>query len=102
VGRLLAGKQKLIIVPSGPLHYLPFEVLLSSGDASTLTVAGPGKWPYLVRDYSISYVPSAGVLASLRSRPEEKPGLRKTFLAFADPAYGNETAGEASILRAHL
>ena len=101
-GKLLTGKQKLVIVPSGILHYLPFEVLLSSGEERTLTSAGSGKWPYLVRDYAISYVPSAGVLASLRSRPEEKSAPRKTFLAFADPAYGNETGTEASLVRSSL
>src|SRR6185312_2143412 len=83
--RLLSGKKKLIIVPSGILHYLHFEVLLSSGGERTLAATGPGDWPYLVRDYAISYVPSAGVLASLRSRPEEHKGPRKTFIAFGDP-----------------
>jgi len=101
-GKLLSGKQKLIIVPSGILHYLPFEVLLSSGEERTLATAGSGVWPYLVRDYAISYVPSAGVLASLRSRPEERPERRKTLLALADPVYGNETGAEASTVRSRL
>jgi CHAT domain-containing protein/Tfp pilus assembly protein PilF len=101
-GKLLSGKQKLIIVPSGILHYLPFEVLLSSGEERTLSTAGLVEWPYLVREYAISYVPSAGVLASLRSRPEERPGPRKQFLAFADPLYGNETGAEASLVQSRL
>jgi CHAT domain-containing protein/Tfp pilus assembly protein PilF len=101
-GKLLSDKQKLIIVPSGILHYLPFEVLLSSGEERTLATAGADAWPYLVRDYAISYVPSAGVLASLRNRREEKPGTRKTFLAFADPVYGNERGTEASPVRSVL
>jgi len=101
-GKLLSGKRKLIIVPSGILHYLPFEVLLTAGEDRTLATAGPGRWPYLVRDYSISYVPSAGVLASLRNRPEARPVRRKTFLAFADPVYGNETGTEASLVRSRL
>jgi CHAT domain-containing protein len=91
--KLLAGKQRLIIAPSGVLHYLPFEALLSSGDVRTLESAALRSWPYLVRDYAISYVPSAGVLASLRRPREQEAGPRKTFLAFADPLYG---AGMAS------
>src|SRR5436190_3018243 len=86
-GKLLSGKQKLIIVPSGILHYLPFEVLLSSGEERTLATVGLDRWPYLLKDYAISYVPSAGVLASLQNRSSSSVELRKTFLAFADPAY---------------
>ena len=100
--KLFSGKKKLIIVPSGILHYLPFEVLLSSGVERTLARAGSVDWPYLVRDYAISYVPSASVLATLRSRPQEKSGLRKTFLAFADPVYGNEPEAEAGLVQSHL
>jgi len=91
-GKLLAGKNKLIIVPSGALHYLPFEVLLSSGEERLLTQSGPGTWPYLIRDYAISYVPSAGVLASLRSRGADKPPTSKKFLGFADPTYESDQA----------
>lgn len=98
-GKLLAGKRKLIIVPSGILHYLPFEVLLSSGEAS-LSAGAAGSWPYLLKDYAISYVPSAGVLASLRSRSETGAGPMKDFLAFADPIYVNETVTESDLVGA--
>jgi CHAT domain-containing protein/Tfp pilus assembly protein PilF len=101
-GRLLAGKRGLIIVPDGVLHYLPFEVLLRSGDVSALLPTEPSRWPYLVRDYSISYVPSAGVLASLRDPGQEGSGRRKTFLACADPVYGTNPPQETSPLRAAL
>ena len=97
-GKLLSGKRKLIIVPSGILHYLPFEVLLSSGEASNLADGAAGSWPYLLKDYAISYVPSAGVLASLRSRSETGAGPRKNFLAFADPIYLNETVTESDLV----
>lgn len=88
-GKLLAGKQKLIIVPSGILHYLPFEVLLTKGEQKSLATMTPGQLPYLVRDYAISYVPSAAVLASLQDRPA-KSTVNKAFLAFADPVYENQ------------
>jgi len=76
----LAGKTDLVIVPDGALYYVPFETLLSkeAGDRSYADL------PYLLRGYSISYVPSASVLAGLRS-----PGLeaaaagRKRLVAFA-------------------
>lgn len=88
--KLLAGKQRLIIVPSGILHYLPFEVLLTKGEEKALATTTPARLPYLLRDYAISYVPSAAVLASLRNRPA-KSTAGKSFLAFADPVYGDLT-----------
>jgi len=101
-GKLLSNKQKLIIVPSGILHYLPFEVLLSSGNEKTLPVANATALPYLLRNYAISYVQSAGVLASLRTRADEASVPKKSFLAFADPDYGNETGTETGFVRARV
>ncbi len=95
--KLLSGKRKLIIVPSSVLHYLPFEVLLSSGEERTLATVGLDRWPYLLKDYAISYVPSAGVLAGLRNRPPSSLEVRKTFLAFADPAYVNDRPTEVGL-----
>jgi CHAT domain-containing protein/tetratricopeptide (TPR) repeat protein len=86
--KLLVGKQRLIIVPSGILHYLPFEVLLTKGEENALATTTPAQLPYLLRDYAISYVPSAAVLASLRNR-RAKSTAGKSFLAFADPVYGD-------------
>jgi CHAT domain-containing protein len=86
--KILVGKKRLIIVPDGILYYLPFEALLRSGDVGTLMQADSSHWPYLIRDYSISYVPSATVLASLRDRRREALPPTKVFLAYADPIYG--------------
>lgn len=103
--KLLERKKELIIVPDGILHYLPFEVLLSSGGMKARRTPRR-QLPYLVRDYAISYVPSASVLASLRrplerpptlvgcvvgrgfaSQREATPPPQKMFLAYADPVY---------------
>jgi CHAT domain-containing protein len=93
--KLLAGKQELIIVPDGILHYLPFEVLLQSGGVRT-TQGDMRRWPYLVRDYAISYVPSASVLASLMRDRDDRQRPEKVFLAYADPAYGAQQPEETS------
>jgi len=97
--KLVAGKQQLIIVPDGLLHYLPFEVLLSSGDEKSLTAVGPRQWPYLVRDYAISVVPSSSVLASLRRSRQATPEQQKAFLAYADPVYGATESSELDPVR---
>jgi len=49
----------LIIVPHGPLHYLPFHALVSH-----LAVAQPTQSRYLLDQHTISYLPSAALLAS--------------------------------------
>jgi len=80
----LAQRPHLIVAPDGPLHFLSFEALLTkdSGDAQ-----GFVDLPYLIKEKSVSYVPSASVLAELaQSRAREEstiPPIR--FIGFADP-----------------
>jgi CHAT domain-containing protein len=76
----LEGHSDLIIVPDGVLYYVPFEALLTE----------PAKGrsyrdlPYLLRRYSIAYVPSASVLAGLREpRQEPAQASRRQVAAFA-------------------
>ncbi|MBI4471005.1 MAG: CHAT domain-containing protein [Acidobacteria bacterium] len=101
-GRMLTGKRHWVIVPDGILHYLPFEALLQSGDEEFLVSAGPRLWPYLIRDYAISYVPSASVLANLRQRPRRLNGPEKMFLAYADPLYGADATAAPRQVRSAL
>lgn len=58
--------KNLVIVPDGALHFLPFEILLSQkpDDPSRFK-----NHAYLLRDFRISYVPSAALLAELTDRP---------------------------------
>jgi CHAT domain-containing protein len=51
---LIAG-ERLIIIPHGELHYIPFHAL-KAGDQ------------YLIEDYEVSYAPSASVLKLCRAR----------------------------------
>jgi CHAT domain-containing protein/Tfp pilus assembly protein PilF len=87
VARLLAGKREVIIVPDGILHYLPFEALV----AGTAEPMGRRPPRYFVRDYAVSYVPSASVLATLRSRGNRDAKPARALLAFGDPVYGEAT-----------
>jgi CHAT domain-containing protein len=76
----LAGKSDLVIVPDRALYYVPFETLLGeeAGGRSFSDL------PYLLRRYSISYAPSASVLAGLRvPRAEPVSPGRKRLAAFA-------------------
>jgi CHAT domain-containing protein/tetratricopeptide (TPR) repeat protein len=77
LARLPSSIHRLIIVPDGPLHRLPFDALqLSDGR-------------YAMERYTISLSPSAAVLASLRlkqnGKSEENTPVR--LLAMGDPAF---------------
>ena len=61
------GKE-LIIVPDGPLHSFPFELLIPPE-----AKGGYEKYPYLVKEYSISYSPSASVTKILREKAANTP-----------------------------
>jgi CHAT domain-containing protein len=90
----LTGKSNLLVVPDGALYYIPFEALLTAPNDR------PYKdLPYLVRLYSIAYVPSASVLAGLREqRRDALPAERKQlvgFAPFASAGSGAATRGPA-------
>jgi CHAT domain-containing protein/Tfp pilus assembly protein PilF len=95
---ILKEKGHLLISPDGPLHLLPFEALLIAGDAARDRTLG--ELPYVLRRFTISYIPSISVLRGLRAARSEALGPRhppKSFLAFADPNYGGANpSGEAS------
>jgi tetratricopeptide (TPR) repeat protein len=66
-----SGITRLVLVPDGPLHRVPFDVL-RSGDGEPL-----------VSRYAISLAPSASAVAALWAAPPRDPLPR--LLAFGDP-----------------
>ncbi len=65
--------QRVIIVPHGVLHYLPFNAL-SSGNS------------YLIDKYSVSYLPSSSIMKFLKQR---KTREAKNALIFGNPDLGD-------------
>ncbi|HEV2855887.1 MAG TPA: CHAT domain-containing protein [Thermoanaerobaculia bacterium] len=90
----LVGKSSLLIVPDGALYYIPFEALLTEGGDRP-----DRELPYLLRRYSIAYIPSASVLAGLREpRQDPLPEERKQVAAFAPFAKpGRETLAAGNL-----
>jgi CHAT domain-containing protein len=88
--RELLGMGHLIVAPDGALYSISFEMLLT---APSPNAGGPRRdLPYLIRERSVSYVPSASVLAQLVAGREPRDRARsdgKLFVGFGDP-------GEAS------
>jgi CHAT domain-containing protein/tetratricopeptide (TPR) repeat protein len=82
----LEHKQLLLVAPDGPLYSLSFEVLLTRAVPAGGT---PGReMPFLLRERTVSYVPSAGVLAQLlaeRRSGGEAASTGKLFVGFGDP-----------------
>ena len=82
----LDGINQLVISTDDALALIPFEALLA-GDVPPEN-ALPGRGSYLGERFTISYVPSAAVLAALRS-----PGRTGAVVALGDPAFGADSAG---------
>ena len=84
----LGDAAAVYVVPDGPLHYVPFEALLTSADPERRASS------YLLDKYEFAYVPSAGVLRTAR---EDERGRtmgstpRQPLVVFADPVYASNT-----------
>ena len=75
---LPAGITRLVVVPDGPLHRVPFDALrLRDGRAA-------------VERWAIGVAPSAAVAAALRRRPEPTPTPTR-LLALGDPVFTGPT-----------
>jgi CHAT domain-containing protein/Tfp pilus assembly protein PilF len=80
---LLKNKGHIIIIPDDILHYLPFEVLITRS-ASDLA--------YLFKTHSISYQPSATILAQLDDAHDPvEHRTNKAVLAIGNPLFSKAT-----------
>ena len=68
------GIKSLIVIPDGPLHYLPFETLIDAGRSSR----------FLVEDFDVRYGASASCLINLKDRPVPER-YAMDFLGLANP-----------------
>jgi len=95
--------SQLLVVPHGPLGYLPFSLLVTK---ATTVGAEDGalfgryrRVPWLVRTHAVTVLPSVGALATLRRLPRAG-GDRRPFVGFGDPYFSPEQARRASRERA--
>lgn len=93
VGDLVAKAKKIIIIPDGMLHGLPFESLLTPG--------ANGEPKYVIEQTDIVYAPSATVMSFLNSdRQASHTSNDYRLLAFADPVFeANEVATDGNDAR---
>jgi len=75
IAKDLSGAKHLIIVPAGPLHYLPFAALRDEEGI------------YLIDTHSLSFAPSASVFLFCRKRALQKPKFTDfPVMAFVNPS----------------
>lgn len=80
----LLGERNLLVVADGALHYLPFGLLLTDDVDPRRTPAE--ELPYLIRQRSVTYAPSATIAGELKcALPETSPSWPRVLVAFADP-----------------
>lgn len=82
----MEGTSKVVIVPSGPLGYLPFELLVTgthSHPESSSLFAQYDHYKFLIEDISITYLPSSTMLSLLAGLGASTAG--RTLLALGNP-----------------
>lgn len=86
----LLTRRRLLIVPDGALHYLPFGALPRPG------APGEPAEPLLAR-HEVLYAPSSSVAAWLRRRVPDRPPAPKRLAVVADPVFsaGDPRLGQA-------
>jgi CHAT domain-containing protein len=85
VNSLMDGKRHLIIAATGTLGQLPFAVLPT-------TTSKPNSEPeWLIKQYSISHIPSASSWVALK-RLEQTPSGSQAMIAWGDPLFNPKLA----------
>jgi len=85
----LSRKSKVVILPDGILHYVPFEVLITKEPKEGQELPY-SKLPYLGIKYPLSYGQSASTYVSMiadRISSARKQNQIKELVAFGDPVY---------------
>jgi hypothetical protein len=82
----LVDARRIVVVPHGVLHYLPFHALIDPSGAP------------LVERVDVAYAPSAAVLASCYERPSVPEGLGTRLLVGVPDEAIPRVAGEISAL----
>ena len=91
------SSKHLLIVPHGPLGQLPFGLLPTSAITlarEAVTFEEYKKVPWLIREATLTQLPSVTALATLRRTPAPR-GERRMYLGIGDPYFSKEQAAEA-------
>jgi CHAT domain-containing protein len=84
--------ENVILVPDGPLGYIPFDALLTGAPEDSNNFKS---YPYLLQQHQFSYTYSATLLREMRDK-KHRQEPEKDFAAFA-PFYNGDTTLLASM-----
>lgn len=90
VASVLAGKQHVIVVPTGPLTSIPFQVLLTEPPGPQTGVDALRNAAWLIKSHALSVLPSVQSLNALR-RLAPRGTAMKPFFGVGDPALDGPT-----------
>jgi CHAT domain-containing protein/Tfp pilus assembly protein PilF len=91
---MLANKTRLIVVPTGALTSLPFQVLVTKAPDPALSQnSGYRQAAWLIKDKAISVLPSITSLRALRSFAKASRAT-KPFIGFGDPVLDRKGSGK--------
>lgn len=98
VAGTIAGKQHLVVVPTGALTALPFHLLLTqpSSAKKPLRMQDYREAAWLIRRHAVSVLPSVSSLPALRDTPQGSPA-RKTMIGFGDPIFSEVEASSLAV-----
>jgi len=89
---LIKKDKRLLVIPDGVLHYLPFEILLTE-KINESAQESYARLPFLIKRNAISYGQSASVLQNLKAeRKKRQRSRQKQLLALGDPFFGEAEA----------
>ena len=94
----IEGKQ-LILVPSGPLATLPFQVLLMEKPAASAGRPDMGKAGWLVNRFATTVLPSVSSLKALRQTAQRNKAP-KPFVGFGNPLLSGNANSKFDVDRA--
>lgn len=85
---LVKDKRSLLIVPSGPLTALPFQLLVTEQPAAAIPekLDGYREAAWLIKRHAVSVLPSVASLKSLRAFARRDHGI-KPMTGFGDPLF---------------
>jgi len=98
----LRGANKVIVVPHGSLHHLPFAALVVGRDPGFAEGRETPRPRFLVEEYGLAVLPSASLLPYVRKK---NPASFSSSIVFADALYPvewprlAETASEAKAIK---
>ena len=85
----LLKDKHVLLVPDGILNYLPFELLVNGSTSKAFNELN-----YLIKEYPITYYPSATVLHFERTREKESINWNKDFWGLAVSDFEENGCGE--------